>query len=280
MITQQLLDYINRQVQLRTPPDQIKASLLASGWPEIDINQAMSALNIPVSNAQVPPQQPAQSPAPSSYYQPATDYPAAQYPQYNTETPPTGSKKILVIAAIALGALLLIGGGAFAAISYSKSRQANNKTAQPSASPTNSSEGSAAAGQLTFANKLKACEKYKGKFTHLLTGDKLDREITGLVENKCNYIEQMPNGGKMTCKYTQAQREAAANYYKLTATDSGSVSTETRTDPATGESKTITKVDGKEVENPLNAYLIDGTCVISGYQAVGSTSSSSNDGDD
>lgn len=175
----------------------------------------------------------------------------------------------MIIVAIAIGALLLISGGALAAISLSKSRQANKQSAQPSASPTSSSSSSAAAEQLAFADKLKTCEKYKSKFTHLLTGEKMDREITGLVENKCNYIEQMPNGGKMTCRYSQAQREAAANYYKLTASDSGSASTETKTDPTSGKAVTITKVDGKEVESPLTTYMSDGTCVISGYQSSG-----------
>lgn len=86
MITQQLLDYINRQVQLGVPADQIKAGLLASGWQEIDINQAMSAMNLPVNNTQTPPQQPAQYSDPSSYYQPAPSYSDTQYPQYSATT--------------------------------------------------------------------------------------------------------------------------------------------------------------------------------------------------
>ncbi len=277
MITQQLLDHINQQVQLGTPPDQIKAGLLASGWQEADINQGMSALNIPVASVQ--PQQPAQYPTQTPYYQPVQNYPAAQYPQYNTEAPANSSKKILIIATITIGVLLLIGGAALAAVSLSKSRQASKQSNQATTSPTSSPPANATAEQLAFADKLKACEKYKAQFTHPLTGEKMEREISGLVENKCNYIEQMPNGGKMTCKYSQTQREAAANYYKLTATDSGSASTESKTDPATGKIVTITKVNGKEVESPLTTYMSDGTCVISGYQSGSNSNSGSSSGE-
>ncbi len=276
MITQQLLDFINQQNQLGVPPDQIKVGLLASGWQEADIDQAMMAMNIPLANTQTqPPQQPTTQyptqPTQPPYYQATPDYSAAQYSQYGNETPQSSSKKMIIIVAAAIGVLLLIGGGALAAVSLSKSRQAAKPTAQPSTTATASPASSASSEQLTFASKLKACEKYKGQFTHLLTGEKMNREITGLVDNKCNYIEQMPNGGQMNCKYTQTQREAAANYYKLTATDSGNVSSETKTDPVTGESKTVTIINGKEVENPLNTYMMDGTCVISGYGQTSET---------
>ena len=65
-----------------------------------------------------------------------------------------------------------------------------------------------------FVNSLNSCTKYKTQFTHPLTGDNLTREIVGIVNGKCNYIEQMPNGGIMECKYTENNRKAVAQYYQ------------------------------------------------------------------
>jgi len=92
----------------------------------------------------------------------------------------------------------------------------------------------------------------------------LEKEILGIIAGKCNYIEQMPNGGKMECKYTENERKAVSQYYKdVEAAES--FGTGTNVDLGSGKQKTTYTIDGKEVENPLQEAMNNGVCVISGY---------------
>lgn len=115
-----------------------------------------------------------------------------------------------------------------------------------------------------YLNELNTCTKSKCKFEHPLTGDILEREIFGIINGKCKYVEQMPNGGKMECNYTDSKRKVAARYYK---DSDGAESTETnlKANLETGESTITYKIDGKIVDNPMVTFMSDGTCVISGY---------------
>lgn len=116
-----------------------------------------------------------------------------------------------------------------------------------------------------FPDKLSACEKYECMFTHPFTGETLKKEIKGIIDGKCQYIEQMPNNGKMECNYSEASRKIAAQYYEdIYSAESGK--TEVITDLGTGETKTTYMLDGKEVENPLQEFLNNGTCIVSGYE--------------
>lgn len=124
--------------------------------------------------------------------------------------------------------------------------------------PTESSNS-----EVVFADKLSTCLAYKTTFRHLLTGETLEKEILGVVNGKCGYIEQMPNGGKMECKYTESQRKAVAQYYKDVAA-AGSFGTSLNSSESGGQQTTYT-IDGKEVSNPLQEAMSNGTCVISGY---------------
>ncbi len=67
---------------------------------------------------------------------------------------------------------------------------------------------------LDLAAKLESCEVYTQKFIHPFTGESLERKIEGLVDGKCLYIEEMPNGGKMECMYSVESRKAVAQYYR------------------------------------------------------------------
>ena len=125
-------------------------------------------------------------------------------------------------------------------------------------------EVSVAANCDAFPDKLSSCTKYKCQFVHPFTGETMQKEITGIVGGKCNYIEQMPNNGKMECNYTTSQRTAAAQYYKDVAV-AESNGTSMNLNLGSGEQKTTYTIDGKEVENPLQTFMTDGTCVISGY---------------
>lgn len=115
-----------------------------------------------------------------------------------------------------------------------------------------------------FPDKLAKCEPYKCQFKHPFTGEMLERKIVGIEGGKCFYVEQMPNGGKMECRYSQSQREAAAQYYKDTLS-AQSLETQATLHPSTGKQEVKYKIDGKEVDNPLQDALSCGDCVISGY---------------
>ena len=94
-----------------------------------------------------------------------------------------------------------------------------------------------------FPDMLSSCTKYKCQFIHPLTGETMDREILGIIDGKCNYVEQMPNEGKMECKYTESVRKAAAQYYK-----------------------DIEEAESSTVENPMQEAIDTGICIIiSGY---------------
>ena len=109
-----------------------------------------------------------------------------------------------------------------------------------------------------FPDKLEKCEPFVCEFDHPITGDKMQREIKGLEDGKCVYVEEMPNGGEMECNYTQNYYEAAAQYYR----DLG-VANSFGTQVDNGE---ITyTIDDKEVQNPLQEAMDQGQCVISGY---------------
>jgi hypothetical protein len=117
---------------------------------------------------------------------------------------------------------------------------------------------------VTFEDQLSACTKYKTTFVHPFSGETLEKEILGIISEKCNYIEQMPNGGKMECKYTESERMAAAQYYR-DVNSAESAETSASSDIGSGNQKTTYKVNGKMVENPLQEAMDSGVCVITGY---------------
>ncbi len=115
-----------------------------------------------------------------------------------------------------------------------------------------------------FVNNLNSCKAYKTNLVHPMTGETLNKEIFGIVDGKCKYIEQMPNGGQMECKYTESERIAVAKYY-LDVAKASSSETKVSLGSSQGSVKTTYLINGKEVENPLQEALSSGVCVISGY---------------
>jgi hypothetical protein len=116
--------------------------------------------------------------------------------------------------------------------------------------------------EIVFADKLSSCTSYKTTFKHLFTGDMLEKEIVGMIGGKCNYHEQMPNGGKMECNYIESERVAVAQYYKDIASAQSFGTSLQVTDQGR---KTKYTIDGKEVENPLEEAINSGACVVTGY---------------
>jgi len=115
-----------------------------------------------------------------------------------------------------------------------------------------------------FPNMLNSCTKYKCQFIHPFTGEAMEREVLGIIDGKCNYVEQMPNGGQMECKYTESFRKVIAQYYKDTLT-AESIGFDINIDLGSGEQETKYTIDGKEVANPLQEATDTGICIISGY---------------
>ena len=118
--------------------------------------------------------------------------------------------------------------------------------------------------EIVFADKLSSCTKYKTTFKHPLTGETFEKEVLGIVSGKCDYVEQMPNGGKMECKYSESERMAVAQYYKDVAT-AESAGTSVNANLGSGEQKTTYTINGKVVDNPPQEAMNTGACVISGY---------------
>ena len=126
---------------------------------------------------------------------------------------------------------------------------------------------------LRFANSLEKGEKYSGKYVHPFTGDTLERKIEGIVKDKCIYLEQMPNGGRLLCHYKIEDLKKIAQYYRSTVgADSMSTSVQMKLGvDSMSRSSVITtvksEINGEEVVNPLQECLGNGDCVIEGYGA-------------
>lgn len=239
MSQQQMHDYINAQLQKGFTPDQIRQTLVANGWPAQEIDSYFLSLS-----SQTPPTTPSTAPSSRNKY----------------------SKFILPVIVILL---LITGGMAYVFSRNSSATTQQTETATPSqvASPSTSDTASTVQEATppsitTFEEHLAACIPYQGTFQHPLTEETMEREITGEIDGKCQYVEQMPNGGKMDCSYTEYERRAVAQYY-LDLAAAESVGTSVTSDGI--ETTAEYTIDGNVVANPLAEAMENGTCVISGY---------------
>lgn len=116
---------------------------------------------------------------------------------------------------------------------------------------------------IELADNLETCSAFTQEFEHPFTGDTFERNITETSETECTFTEGMPNGLLMTCTFSEESRKSAASYYRdLAAADSFG----TETSQSLGEDdeqSTSYTIDGKEVDNPLQESMENGTCVIS-----------------
>jgi len=231
MVNQQMLDYIKQQMQQGLSREQIKSSLMANGWQAQDIEECFNKINTPKIHA-----------------------------AYSTTPVAASSGAWKIIVGIIIGVAVL-GGGAYLA-SQTIFKTEESPTQQPSEQPNPQTQQQNP--EIVFADKLSSCTKYKMTFKHPLTGDILEKEILGIIDGKCNYVEQMPNGGKMECKYSESERAVVAQYYKDVA-NAESVGTSFSLDSGSGEQKAKYTINGKVVDNPLQEAMTSGACVISGY---------------
>lgn len=248
MINQQILDYIKQQLQQGVSREQIKSSLMTNGWQTQEIEESFAAVNFPVS--------PEQNPA-------------------ILAKSPMAMWKIITASLIGVA---VIGGGVYFAsqtlfkseitpkVSNEVSNQSPTNKPTETVTPTKQpvKETQPQNPEIVFADKLSSCTKYKTTFKHPLTGETLEKEVLGIVSGKCDYVEQMPNGGKMECKYSESERIAVAQYYKDVAS-AESAGTSVNADLGSGEQKTTYTINGKVVDNPLQEFMNSGVCVITGY---------------
>ena len=107
-------------------------------------------------------------------------------------------------------------------------------------------------------DKLEKCEPYTYKYKHPFTGEMMENQVVGQVNGKCLYTAQMPNGGKMECKYSDSLRKAIVKFgrdVQSAMTSGGDIETGTHG----------TKINRKEIKDPNQEALLSGDCVISGY---------------
>lgn len=111
-----------------------------------------------------------------------------------------------------------------------------------------------------FPNKLATCTPFTCKFPHPLTGEQMERKIAGIIEGKCNYIEQMPNGGSMECNYTDDLRARLIVSFKEFAS-TGNASFSIKSDLTT----TTTTSTVNDKADPAQEALDLKQCIITGY---------------
>lgn len=229
MANEQLANYIKSQLSKSVPLAQIRNTLLAQGWSESHIREAFHIATQPTIHTN---------------------------PSRSTKKP----INFLPIM-IAIVVILVITGIIFFA-TQDKSSPDILMGSEKQESESLSQEVLLDANCDAFPDKLDACTRYKCEFEHPFNGELMEKEILGIVDGKCNYVEEMPNNGKMECKYTESLRRAVAQYYQ-DITDAETYTTEVHMDPESVVTRYT--IDGKEVENPLQEALNNGQCVISGY---------------
>lgn len=120
-------------------------------------------------------------------------------------------------------------------------------------------------------SKLESCQNYECTFKHPFTGEMLRKRITRETSGLCNYVEEMPNGGRMECHYSASMRKAVAQYYAdLVDPEKAHQVRGVRTtlNTETGKTTVVHTSDGKEITDPLQTALDQGDCVVSGYQVT------------
>lgn len=113
-----------------------------------------------------------------------------------------------------------------------------------------------------FPDHLERCMPYECQFSHPFTGETMVKAVVGEEAGICLYVEEMPNGGQMNCRYDPELRTAIAQYYRdVAAAKTTAVDAQVNEDRI----RATYTIDGKEVENPLQEAMTNGQCDISGY---------------
>jgi hypothetical protein len=184
--------------------------------------------------------------------------------------PPKGKKIIKIIIILVITILMIVAAGVLVFQYFmQKSKNSVKDTVSTSAPlPTNPVvdtvvETLVSTDCSAFPDKLESCTKYTCIFTDPVTGEKINREITGILNDKCKYLEGIPNGGIMSCKYSENMRKVVAQYYRDTE-KAASVSAEAKLDLKEDKNdiETTYKLNGKVLVNPVQEALETGECVV------------------
>lgn len=147
--------------------------------------------------------------------------------------------------------------GTYAALTVAYPREdetPKKTTAEKTDAGTDTKQSTYLVDQKKYAEALAACTPMSITYAHPLTGEDVTRTIVGVIEEKCQTTEEMPNDGLMTCNFDTVQQQKAAQYYEAVAAGSDIVS-------ADENGTTVTRVDGEVVD-----YGIDmNACVTTGY---------------
>lgn len=235
MVTEELIDFIQKSRLFGRSDDEIRKMLADNGWVLEDIEAGLK----------------------SAEFNPTF---SEKVVKLKSSKPP----KALVITFLILFLLTGLGlGGYFAYKNYLRplidSYISGEAFEEDYLSEDNSSDP-----EKSFAEKLKSCTAYKITFKHPITGEDLEKEIRGIVEGKCLYVEQMPNNGRMECRYTVEERLVAARYY-IDMANAETAKTDVEFDLETGKQRSTYKIDGNNVDNPLESFMNSGVCKVLGY---------------
>lgn len=113
-----------------------------------------------------------------------------------------------------------------------------------------------------FFTKLSECIPVEMKFLHPYTKTELEKEILGIMDGKCLYVEELPDSGRMECRLTEPVRTAMVAYYR-DVLESGSSGTSYNV--TLEGTKIMYTINDVAVENPVQTALDSGECVVTGY---------------
>lgn len=122
-----------------------------------------------------------------------------------------------------------------------------------------------------FVAALETCQPASCQFKHPLTGKTMEQRVVRLnSDGTCEYTQQMPDGGMMTCNFSEETRTAMAGFFRQLASGA---SVESKVDSrlsldqsgGTTSGSSSTRVNGAPVENTLAQAMASGACQISGY---------------
>jgi hypothetical protein len=246
MVRQDLLTWIRSAEDKGYSSEQLYSYLVDKGFPVSDVREALNASKpLPVTLPAPTAQPVADSHINESYAKPAI--PPEQ----------TGMRKLFTTKNIVIAAAVLVLIAVLYVLFFT-----SVLTMEPARDPTTLTNEEVATQTLTtittpcdtFNENLLACQQFTCQFTHPFTGEIMERSILGRDASNCFYREQLPNGGIMSCEYSDEYVSAVVAFNQ--DTDFGSrASTE------------IYMINGKSVRSPIQEALNTGTCTVNGFRS-------------
>ena len=116
-----------------------------------------------------------------------------------------------------------------------------------------------------FLASLEWCEIYNDTYEHPYGFWKMERKILWWNEDNCNYTEELPNNGLMSCAYSRSNLKKVVAYYTLSLSAEGG-SFESNVDILwEWDTKTSIVVDGEVIDTSYMTIMMNNFCKISWY---------------